>query len=50
MQACQESIKERNALRFLILGQKNKAFRIAVKLCEKLCCGYLTLKGRILRP
>ena len=50
MQACQESIKERNALRFLILGQKNKAFRIAVKLCEKLCCEYLTLKGRFLRP
>ena len=47
MQACQQSEKERNTPRFLLLGQKNKALRIAVKLCEKLCCGYSTLKGRL---
>lgn len=47
MQACQESIKDRNTLCFLLLGQKNKAFRIAVKLCEKLCCVYLTFNDRL---
>ena len=37
MQACQESIKERNTPRFLLLGQKNKAIRTAIKLYKWLC-------------
>lgn len=37
MQACQQSEKERNTLHFLILGQKNKAFRTAIKLYKWLC-------------
>lgn len=37
MQACQQSEKERNTLHFGILGQKNKAFRTAIKLYKWLC-------------